>query len=513
MRGWELPVSTVTITDDDEPLAAGTLSISPATLSVNEGDAGTTTATFTVSRTGGSDGAVSVNFATADGTTNPATAGSDYTANSGTVNFADGDTAAKTITVSIIGDTVDEANETFTVTLSGATGGAGLGTSVSNVTITDDDEPLAAGTLSISPATLSVNEGDAGTTTATFTVSRTGGSDGTVSVNFATADGTFNGATAGSDYTANSGTVTFADDDTATNTFTVSIIGDTIDEANENFSVNLSGVTGGASLGTSTSTVTILDDDPAGPGNASIAGSVFIDELENARAVIFEDADPIRDGLKEADESGLGGVEINLSGNGLSLQTITDIDGHYSFEGLVAGTYDVMIDADETSMVLAGASEMIVTVGSNSDSIHDVNFPLINTKGPGLDVIDILASTYLYDGDGDGEPDGGREGGLVALEASGDQKFFVAFDGYEGVSYLELNLNAERDAALLTIIEDDGDILSARLTEGKDFTVNSAGTSVQFYGGRDDHEFFDALGSPSDEFENFRNLIDKVHGQ
>ena len=90
--------------------------ISPATLSVNEGDAaGTTTATFTVSRTGGSDGAVSVNFATADGTTNPATAGSDYTANSGTVNFADGDTVAKTITVSIIGDTVDEANETFTV--------------------------------------------------------------------------------------------------------------------------------------------------------------------------------------------------------------------------------------------------------------------------------------------------------------------------------------------------------------------------------------------------------------
>ncbi len=56
--------------------SSGVLAISPATLSVNEGDAGTTTATFTVSRTGGSDGAVSVNFATADGTTNPATAGS-----------------------------------------------------------------------------------------------------------------------------------------------------------------------------------------------------------------------------------------------------------------------------------------------------------------------------------------------------------------------------------------------------------------------------------------------------
>ena len=100
-----------------------------------------------MSRTGGSGGAVSVNVR--NGRRHDQRHGRIglHRQFSGTVTFADGDTAAKTITVSIIGDTVDEANETFTVTLSGATGGAALGTSVSTVTILDNDEPSAAGTF------------------------------------------------------------------------------------------------------------------------------------------------------------------------------------------------------------------------------------------------------------------------------------------------------------------------------------------------------------------------------
>jgi hypothetical protein len=94
--------------------------------------------TITATRTGGSSGAVGVSYATSDST---ATAGSDYTAASGTLSWANGDTANKTFTVSIAKDSVYEGNETFTITLKSPSGGAILGNPGSAaVTITDDDE-------------------------------------------------------------------------------------------------------------------------------------------------------------------------------------------------------------------------------------------------------------------------------------------------------------------------------------------------------------------------------------
>ena len=114
----------------------GTLQLSAATYSVNENVG---TATITVSRTGGSSGAVGVNYATSNGT---ATAGSDYTAASGTLNWADADAANKTFTVPIIDDAATEASETVNLTLSAPTGGATLGTpSTAVLTITDNDTP------------------------------------------------------------------------------------------------------------------------------------------------------------------------------------------------------------------------------------------------------------------------------------------------------------------------------------------------------------------------------------
>ena len=77
-----------------------------------------------MTRTSGSVGAVSVNYATADGT---ATAGEDYTAASGTLNWGDGETAPKTFTITIANDGTKEDNETLTLNLTNATGGATLG--------------------------------------------------------------------------------------------------------------------------------------------------------------------------------------------------------------------------------------------------------------------------------------------------------------------------------------------------------------------------------------------------
>jgi photosystem II stability/assembly factor-like uncharacterized protein len=114
----------------------GQLRFNPASYTVNEGDG---TVTLWVERLDGSDGAVSVSYATANGS---AVAGQDYTAKSGTLSWAAGDTAAKSIVVTILNDSLHENDEAFSVVLSNPTGGAGLGTpSTAVVTIVDNDPP------------------------------------------------------------------------------------------------------------------------------------------------------------------------------------------------------------------------------------------------------------------------------------------------------------------------------------------------------------------------------------
>lgn len=122
------------------PQPAGSLQFSAATVTVDE-SAGT--ASVTITRTGGTGGAVSVTVGTSDLT---ALAGQDYTAVSNTaVTFADGDAAAKTVTVTIANDTAAEPDETLKLTLSAPTGGATLGANTSaTFTIADNDPPRAA---------------------------------------------------------------------------------------------------------------------------------------------------------------------------------------------------------------------------------------------------------------------------------------------------------------------------------------------------------------------------------
>ena len=230
-----------TITDDD---AAPTVSIGDAT--VTEGNAGTSTATFTISLSSSSSKTVSVNWGTSAGT---ATAGTDYVTTSGSRTFAPGETS-KTVAITVDGDTLDEDDETFTVTLSGPTNatiadGSGLGT------ITDDD---ASPTLSVNDVT--ITEGDSGTVTATFTLSLSTGSGRSVSVNWTTNAGT---ATAGADYVTASGGRTFAPGETS-KTVAITVDGDTLDEADETFTLTLSAPTN-ATIADGSGLGTITDDD------------------------------------------------------------------------------------------------------------------------------------------------------------------------------------------------------------------------------------------------------------
>src|SRR4030095_16509851 len=141
----------------------GNLQFSAANYDDTEQNSGTHTATITVQRVGGIDGAVSVHWATSAGT---ATLGSDYTESTGDLNWADGDAGDKTFTVTVSGDTTFEANETVNLTLSVPTGGAGLGTpNLATLTITNDD---VATDISIQDA--QVAEPSSGSVNMMFTV-------------------------------------------------------------------------------------------------------------------------------------------------------------------------------------------------------------------------------------------------------------------------------------------------------------------------------------------------------
>ena len=120
------------------PLQPGTFAINDVT--ANEGDAGTTDFTFTVTRSGGSDGAVSVDYSLQNLTTNAA----DFVSTlGGTVAFAAGETS-RTITIQVVGDTLPEAHETFNVLLTNPTGGATTTDGIGRGTITSEELPPVA---------------------------------------------------------------------------------------------------------------------------------------------------------------------------------------------------------------------------------------------------------------------------------------------------------------------------------------------------------------------------------
>ncbi|MBK8639210.1 MAG: hypothetical protein IPN92_13380 [Chromatiaceae bacterium] len=224
-----------------------TATFSLPTLKINdvskaEGNSGTTAYTFTVTLSPASTGTVTLKYATANGT---ATAGSDYTAIPATLlTFNPGQTSQQ-VTVKVTGDTIPEANETFFVNLS-APSGATLFDGQGKGTLLNDEGPV----LKIN--NVSKAEGNSGTTAYTFTITLSPASTGTVTLKYATANGT---ATAGSDYAAIPATLlTFSPGQTSKQV-TVNITGDTTLEANETFYVNLSAAKGatlfdGQGLGT-----------------------------------------------------------------------------------------------------------------------------------------------------------------------------------------------------------------------------------------------------------------------
>ena len=286
---------TATIANDD---AVPTVEVI-APSSQNEGNSGGTPFVFTVKLSASSNETVTVVYSTANAI---AQAGSDYTASSGTLTFAPG-TTQQLVTVLVTGDTLrEDTNETFRIDLT-SPAGATLKTGASSATATIvDDDP--APSISISDATAA--EGDTGTKQFLFTVTLSNPSQQTVTVKYATQDGT---AVANGDYTSTSGTLTFAPNQTV-QVITVNVVGDLLNEENETFSVVLS-TPSDSSIADGTGTGTIQDEtgDNINIVPSTISGKVFVDNNGN--------------GAQNGMEKSLAGIQVNLTGSA-TLQTTTE---------------------------------------------------------------------------------------------------------------------------------------------------------------------------------------------
>ncbi|MBD1935844.1 Calx-beta domain-containing protein [Microcoleus sp. FACHB-68] len=246
--------ATLEILDNEVP-NPGTLQFSAANFSVNEN--GTPVIQVTVSRGGGSDGAVSATVNLSNGT---AVAPDDYTNTPITVNFANGENTPKTVLIPLVDDSLGEADETVNLTLSAPAGGATLGAQSTAILTIEDNEP---GQLQFTTAAFSGNEGDTGTPILGIAkISRTGGSYGAVSVGVQL-DTPAGSATTPNDYTNNLPlTINFADGETSKDVL-IPMVGDTTYEPDESINLRLVNPAGGVTLGSQqTATYTIVNDDP-----------------------------------------------------------------------------------------------------------------------------------------------------------------------------------------------------------------------------------------------------------
>ena len=415
--------------------------------SAAEGDA----VTFTVTLNPAASAAATVAWATSVETGDTAVQ-ADFTAGMGTLNFGVGDTS-KTFTVATVEDTAVEPGETFTVTLSSASSGTALPSDATATGTVVNDDVIGAFTI----ADASAAEGDA----VTFTVTHTPAATQQVTVAWATSVETGDTA-AQTDFTAGSGTLTFAVGDTS-KTFTVATVEDTSVESNETFTATLSNVgpAGAATLpADATATGTITDDDTPpvlsiSVNNASIAEAAGTSTvtISTGSGPTFASAQTITLALTgtatETGDYSIGSKSLTLAAGTSSITTrVTAVDDNYD---------------DDAETVVIAASNGGDDIGSQTITITDDDDP--------------PAFSLLFQGNRTSASETGAESVSVTVSLGGsvfesDQTFSLEVSGTarEGVDY---NLQAQ----VLTLFE-GLNLVGTRLTVVDDNYDDDAETVV-----------------------------------
>jgi hypothetical protein len=273
-------VAAVVISDAETSNAsAGTLKLSATSYTVNQNVGN---ATITVGRMNGTSGAVSVDYATNNGT---AAAGTDYTAATGKLSWAAGDASSKSFTVAISNAKPFTGQKTLHVSLN-SPAGATVASPNNSTIFVNGDGTAASGTLQLSAANYSVAQ-NAGKVT--VTVDRANGTTGALSVAYATANGT---AVAGTDYSAASGTLSWAAGDASAKSFTVAVSNATPFVGNKTFTVDLAKPSGTSVSNPGSATVTIAGDGASAVGAIGLSAPTYkVAQSAGGATVTVERAD------------------------------------------------------------------------------------------------------------------------------------------------------------------------------------------------------------------------------
>jgi outer membrane scaffolding protein for murein synthesis (MipA/OmpV family) len=343
-------VAVGTINDDDTP----TISVANAT--ITEGNSGTSNAVFTVTLSAASSAPVTFGFATTDGS---ATAPADYQAATGSVTMDPGQTVEQLL-VPVVGDTVMESTEAFSLNLSNPTN-ATIADGAAQATITDND------TVSITVANATVTEGNSGTVSAVFGVTLSAQSAQVVTFDYATADGS---ATAPSDYLATSGSLSF-DPGQTVKQIVVSVVGDTTIEIAESFTLNLTNAVN-ATFADATAQGSITDNDTV---TISIGAATVTEVNSGTRDAVFTvSLSAVSGSTVTVDFTTANGSAVAPSDYLSVSGTLTFAPGEVSKQITVQTVGDVVVEANETFSVnlsnptnatIAGAGYGLGTITNN----------------------------------------------------------------------------------------------------------------------------------------------------
>lgn len=358
--GASLGLTNAVLTIIDNDFAGGYVEFSSPTYKTNE-DSGF--ALISVTRNGGSAGALSVGFQTSNGT---ATNGPNYSAVMTNLSWANGDITPRTVAIPIFQDGIVESNNLtvnlrlYSATLNGFTNSFALG-SVSNSVLTIMNMDFR-GQLSFSTDTYMAAENGGA---ANITIVRRGGSAESVTANFSASDATaFNGI----DYLATNGTFSFGPGEVS-KTFTVPVIDNNYqDPANRFVTLTLSGASPAGALGSPSSAILNLIDDESvnePPGSGDTGFSAGVNDAVHAMAL-------------QPDGRLLVAGDFTYA-NGITRTRIARLQAD--------GTLDFRFEATGGSAALAGANASVLTMLSQSDGRILIGGAFTNVNGVALNHI------------------------------------------------------------------------------------------------------------------------------
>ena len=462
---------------DDFSITALGQAANPGIFSISAGSANEDSGSvnLVVTRSGGSSGAATLTYAVTNITANA----NDYAVVNNTVEFADGETS-KTISIPITPDTLFEADETFQVSLVSTTAGTiGTGSAIGTI-INDDASPLPP-SLSIGDAT--VTEGNSGTTQISFTVTRSGNSSGEASADYTLTFGNADAADFAPDTPSLARVVLV--DGVLTDVITLNVIGDTVVEPDETFTLTLFNANMGTQIGDGVATGTILNDDVA----PTPLANVFINEINYDPAGTDADETIEIAGLAGTDLSGWrlvlyngnGGVAYAPTGgsaNGIPLTgTIPDQDDGYGTRSFAAPGLQ---NGAPDGIALVDAQGRVVQFLSYEGSFTATNGPAQGLASTDIGVLqnnDTIGNSLQLTGTGSNYAD--------FTWVSGQANTYSAVNTEQ--NFLSPNAPGEIRIADATVIEGDSGVQNlvftvrraggSALTATVDYTVNLNGTA------------------------------------